>query len=111
MTRPVLEAVPEIATTEAGLLHVQILHTSAALTLNENASPDVGVDLATWLDRIVPEDADYWTHTLEGSDDMPAHAKAALLGSSVTVPVASGMPVLGTWQGIHLCELRDSGGP
>lgn len=111
MTRPLLEAVPEVAEVGAGLLHAQILHTSAALTLNENADPSVGVDLATWLDRIAPEEADYWTHVLEGPDDMPAHAKAALLGASVTVPVAGGAPVLGTWQGIHLCELRDRGGP
>lgn len=111
VTRAVLEAVPEVANLRAGLLHVQILHTSAGLTLNENASPDVGYDLASWLDRIAPEDADYWTHTLEGSDDMPAHAKAALLGAAVDVPIAEGRPVLGTWQGIHLCELRNDGGP
>ena len=111
MTRQVVGAVPEITDLQAGLLHAQILHTSAGLTLNENASSDVGVDLATWLDRVAPENADYWTHTLEGPDDMPAHAKAALLGAAVTVPIADGMPVLGTWQGIHLCELRDSAGP
>jgi secondary thiamine-phosphate synthase enzyme len=68
-------------------------------------------DLEAWLNRIAPEDADYWTHTLEGPDDMPAHAKAALLGASVTVPIAEGRAVLGTWQGIHLCELRNNGGP
>ncbi|MCX6389390.1 MAG: secondary thiamine-phosphate synthase enzyme YjbQ [Solirubrobacterales bacterium] len=90
---------PEIAGLSAGLLHAQILHTSAALTLNENADPSVGIDLATWLDEIAPEDAAYWTHTLEGPDDMPAHAKAALLGASVSVPIAAGLPQLGTWQG------------
>ena len=111
ITREVLGAVPEAESLAVGLLHIQILHTSAGLTLNENASRDVGDDLEAWLNRIAPEDADYWTHTREGPDDMPAHAKAALLGASVTVPIAEGRAVLGTWQGIHLCELRNNGGP
>lgn len=111
VTAELVGAVPEMAGLAAGLLHAQILHTSAALTLNENADPSVGVDLATWLDAVAPENASYWTHVLEGPDDMPAHAKAALLGASVTVPVANGRPVLGTWQGIHLAEFRDRGGP
>ena len=110
ITAEVVGAMPEISGLSAGLVHAQILHTSAALTLNENADPSVGVDLATWLDEIAPEQARYWTHTLEGPDDMPAHAKAALLGPSVTVPVADGRPVLGTWQGIHLAECRDHAG-
>ena len=111
ITDAVLAAVPEAAELSAGLLHAQILHTSAGLTLNENADPSVGVDLASWLDQIAPENARYWTHVLEGPDDMPAHAKAALVGSSVTVPIANGRPVLGTWQGIHLAEFRDHAGP
>ena len=111
VTAEIVGAMPEIAGLSAGLLHAQILHTSAALTLNENADPSVGIDLATWLDEIAPEEAAYWTHTLEGPDDMPAHAKAALLGASVSVPIAAGLPQLGTWQGIHLCELRDHAGP
>lgn len=111
VTAEVVGACPELTDLSAGLLHAQILHTSAALTLNENADPSVGVDLASWLDRIAPEQAPYWTHVLEGPDDMPAHAKAALLGPSVTVPIANGRPVLGTWQGIHLAEFRDHPGP
>ena len=111
VTAQLVGACPEIAALSAGLLHAQILHTSAGLTLNENADPSVGIDLASWLDQIAPENARYWTHVLEGPDDMPAHAKAALVGSSVAVPIANGQPVLGTWQGIHLAEFRDHAGP
>ena len=93
-----------------GLLHLFIMHTSAALTLNENASSDVRRDFASWFDRAVPEEAAYWTHTQEGPDDMPAHVKASLLGPSLSLPVRDGRPALGTWQGIYLCELRDRGG-
>jgi secondary thiamine-phosphate synthase enzyme len=92
------------------MANVFIRHTSASLTLNENASPAVRRDFRSWFDRAVPEDADYWTHTLEGADDMPAHIKSSLLGPSVTVPVSGGRLALGTWQGIYLCEHRDSGG-
>jgi secondary thiamine-phosphate synthase enzyme len=94
-----------------GLLHVLIAHTSAALTLNENASRDVLRDFATWFDRAVPEDAPYWTHRAEGPDDMPAHIKSALLGSFLSLPIADGRLALGTWQGIYLCEHRDAAGP
>ena len=111
VTDEILAALPELAEVEVGVLHVFIKHTSAALTLNENASPDVRRDFATWFDRAVPDGAGYWTHTLEGPDDMPAHVKAALLGFSVSLPVRDGRLALGTWQGIYLCELRDSGGP
>jgi secondary thiamine-phosphate synthase enzyme len=111
ITREVVEAVPEIARLRVGLLHVFITHTSASLTLNENASPDVRRDFGSWFDDAVPEDAPFWTHTLEGPDDMPAHIKASLLGSSVTVPIRDGRLALGTWQGIYLCEHRDHGGP
>ena len=110
VTREVAEALPELSELRVGLAHLHILHTSAALTLNENASPDVRRDFASWFDRVVPEDAPYWTHTIEGTDDMPAHVKASLLGSSLTVPVRDGGFALGTWQGIYLCEHRDSGG-
>jgi secondary thiamine-phosphate synthase enzyme len=89
---------------------VFIRHTSAALTLNENASADVRRDFGSWFDRAVPEEAAYWTHTLEGPDDMPAHVKASLLGPSLSVPVHAGRLALGTWQGIYLCEFRNSGG-
>ncbi|HEY2654053.1 MAG TPA: secondary thiamine-phosphate synthase enzyme YjbQ [Solirubrobacteraceae bacterium] len=111
ITREVVQALPELAELEVGLLHLLIEHTSAALALNENASPDVRRDFETWSDVAVPQDARYWTHTLEGADDMPAHVKAALFGPSLTLPVSSGRLRLGTWQGIYLCEHRDRGGP
>jgi secondary thiamine-phosphate synthase enzyme len=107
ITREVLEALPELAELQVGLLHLLIAHTSASLSLNENASPDVRRDFESWSDRAVPEDAHYWTHTLEGPDDMPAHIKAALFGPSLTLPVSRGHLALGTWQGIYLCEHRD----
>ena len=93
-----------------GLLHLFIRHTSASLTLNENASPDVRRDFESWFSEAVPERASYWTHTLEGADDMPAHIKAALLGPSLSLPVRDGELALGTWQGVYLCEHRDRGG-
>lgn len=108
ITQHVLRALPELP--ETGLLHVFIQHTSAALTLNENADPDVRVDFETILNRIVPEDLPEYTHTYEGSDDMPAHVKASLLGASVTIPITQGRLNLGTWQGIYLCEFRNRGG-
>ncbi len=95
---------------QAGLLHLIIKHTSAALALNENADPDVRHDLATIFDRLVPENAPYYLHTDEGPDDMPAHAKAVLVGPSLTLPVTAGRLNLGTWQGIYLCEFRNYGG-
>lgn len=111
VTGEVLEALPELGRLEVGLLHLLIRHTSASLALNENASPEVRRDFEAWFDRAVPEGAPYWTHTLEGPDDMPAHVKAALLGPSLTLPVRRGRLALGTWQGIYLCEHRDRGGP
>jgi secondary thiamine-phosphate synthase enzyme len=111
ITREVLAAVPQIAELQIGMLHLLLRHTSASLTLNENASPDVRRDFASWFDAAVPEDAPYWTHTLEGPDDMPAHIKASLLGATLTIPVSRGRLALGTWQGIYLCEHRDHGGP
>ncbi len=111
VTGEVLGAVPEIGRLAVGMLNLLIRHTSASLALNENASPDVRRDFEAWFNDVVPEDAGYWTHTLEGPDDMPAHVKAALLGPSLTLPVARGRPALGTWQGIYLCEHRDHGGP
>ncbi len=110
VTREVVAALPELSGLRVGLLHLHILHTSASLTLNENASPDVRRDFESWFSEAVPENAPYWTHTLEGPDDMPAHIKASLLGPSLTLPVADGDLALGTWQGIYLCEHRDSGG-
>ncbi len=111
ITGAVLERLPELAGLDVGLLHLLIRHTSASLALNENASPAVRRDFETWFNRAVPEDAGYWTHTLEGPDDMPAHIKAALLGPTLELPVRRGALGLGTWQGIYLCEHRDAGGP
>jgi secondary thiamine-phosphate synthase enzyme len=110
VTREVEQALPELANFRVGLAHIHILHTSASLALNENASRDVLRDLASWFDQAVPEDAPYWTHTLEGPDDMPAHVKSVLTGSGLTLPLARGGFALGTWQGIYLCEHRYSGG-
>lgn len=95
---------------EIGLLHIFIQHTSAALCINENADPTVLEDFETVFNRLVPENAPYYRHTVEGSDDMPAHIKASMLGSSVTVPIRNGRMALGTWQGIYLCEFRNRGG-
>jgi len=111
VTSEVLEALPELDEIQTGLLHLLIQHTSASLALNENASPDVRRDFESWFDRAVPEGAPYWTHTLEGDDDMPAHVKAALLGPSLTLPIGGGRLELGTWQGVYLCEHRDHAGP
>jgi len=111
VTREVLSALPELGQISVGLLHLLIGHTSASLALNENASADVRRDFESWFASAVPEDAPYWTHTLEGPDDMPAHIKASLLGPSLTLPVREGGLALGTWQGIYLCEHRDHGGP
>ena len=109
VTGEVLDALPELREVRAGLLHVFIAHTSASLTVTENASPAVRRDLEDWLNGAAPEDR-RWEHDDEGSDDMPAHVKASLMGSSLTLPVRDGAPALGTWQGICLCEHRDRGG-
>ncbi len=106
ITRPIVAALPELAEIHIGLLHVFIQHTSASLTINENADPDVPADMEQVFNTLAPEDFPY-EHTAEGPDDMPAHVKAALLGSSVTVPISAGRLCLGTWQGIYLCEHRD----
>jgi secondary thiamine-phosphate synthase enzyme len=95
---------------QTGLLHLFLQHTSAALTINENADPDVQVDMGRIFDRLVREREPYYEHTLEGNDDMPAHAKATLAGVSLTIPITSGRLNMGTWQGIYLCEFRNHGG-
>ena len=109
VTRHIVEGVPEIKRIRAGLLHLFLQHTSASLTINENADPDVRVDLESSLNAIVPESFPY-QHVLEGSDDMPAHVKSSILGVSLSVPVSGGRLALGTWQGIYLCEHRNHGG-
>jgi secondary thiamine-phosphate synthase enzyme len=106
ITAQVHRAIPELASVRVGLLHVFIQHTSASLTINENADPDVRHDFELAMSHAVPEDLPY-VHTLEGPDDMPAHVKASMMGSSVSIPVADGKLCLGTWQGIYLCEHRD----
>ena len=109
VTSEIVEALPELRELRIGLAHLFLRHTSASLTLNENASPDVRRDFETWLNVAVPEDF-AWTHTLEGRDDMPAHVKASLMGASLSLPIAGGRLALGTWQGVYLCEHRDRGG-
>lgn len=96
---------------EIGMLDLFVKHTSCALSINENADPDVRTDMAKILDHLVPENQPYYDHTMEGSDDMPAHAKSSLLGVSLSIPITNGSLNLGTWQGIYLCEFRDYGGP
>jgi len=107
ITEEILRSLPEIAGIQVGLLHVFIQHTSASLTLNENADPDVAGDLCRALDALVPEDFSY-RHTVEGKDDMPAHVKVSLTDSGLTIPVANGRLRLGAWQGVFLCEHRRS---
>ena len=110
ITREIVSAMPEISELSVGQLHVFLQHTSASLTINENADPDVRVDLESSINAIVPEDFPY-IHTMEGPDDMPAHVKSSLLGASVTVPVTEGRLKLRTWQGIYLAEHRDYATP
>ena len=110
VTDEVESAVPELREVQVGIAHLFIRHTSASLTLNENASPDVRRDFESWFNAVVPEDAPFWTHTIEGPDDMPAHIKASVLGPALTLPVTGGRFALGTWQGVYLCEHRDHGG-
>ena len=107
VTDEIVDGVPELGELGVGLAHLFLRHTSASLTLNENASPDVRRDFATWFDRAVPDGASYFEHTLEGPDDMPAHIKAALTAVSLSIPVVDGKPALGTWQGIYLFEHRN----
>jgi secondary thiamine-phosphate synthase enzyme len=111
ITSEILDAVPELGSVSRGIATLFMQHTSASLTLNENASPDVRRDFSEWFDRAVPDGAPYFAHTLEGADDMPAHIKASLTDSSLTIPISGGSLALGTWQGIYLCEHRDHGGP
>ena len=108
VTSDVLRQLPALP--QVGLLHLFVKHTSCGLSINENADPDVRRDMESILNHIIPEDEPYYRHTLEGSDDMPAHAKSALVGVSLTIPITCGRLNLGTWQGIYLCEFRDYGG-
>jgi secondary thiamine-phosphate synthase enzyme len=110
VTSEIVRRLPELEDVRIGLAHLFIQHTSASLTINENASPDVRADFEAWANVVVPEAFPLWTHTLEGPDDMPAHIKASILGASLTIPVRDGRLALGTWQGIYLGEHRDHGG-
>ncbi|MEL6195318.1 MAG: secondary thiamine-phosphate synthase enzyme YjbQ [Bacteroidota bacterium] len=108
ITREVLSQLPSLPA--SGILHLFIQHTSAALSINENADPTVRMDFESIMNRMVPENQPYYTHTLEGSDDMPAHVKSSLMGASVSIPIDNHRLMLGTWQGIYLCEFRNHGG-
>lgn len=110
VTREVLEQIPDINSIGCGLLHLFIQHTSASLTINENADPTVRQDLESHFNEFVPEGASYYRHDYEGDDDMPAHIKSCILGTSLTIPITRGQLNLGTWQGIYLCEHRNHGG-
>lgn len=110
VTHDIVAALPQLGSVRVGMLNLFIQHTSASLSINENADPDVRGDMDRWLDRVVPEGAAEFVHTAEGPDDMPAHLKAALLGTSVMIPVRDGKLALGTWQGIYFGEHRDQGG-
>ena len=108
VTSEIMRQLPKLP--KSGLLHLFVKHTSCGLCINENADPDVRHDMSAILDRLVPEDQPYYYHTLEGSDDMPAHAKSTMVGVSLTIPITGGRLNLGTWQGIYLCEFRNYGG-
>lgn len=110
VTHEILALLPELKDFNIGLMNVFIQHTSASLTINENAAPDVRVDFESYFNHAVPEDEPYFQHLDEGSDDMPAHLKASLLGCSLNIPISHGRLNLGTWQGIYLCEHRNHGG-
>jgi len=110
ITDEVLSNIPEIHQIKIGLAHILLKHTSASITLNENADPDVRTDMKNYFDEIVPENKKYFVHTSEGADDMPAHIKSSLLGNSLTIPITNGKLNFGTWQGIYLCEHRNYGG-
>jgi secondary thiamine-phosphate synthase enzyme len=111
VTAEILSRLPELSGIQCGLLHLFLQHTSASLTINENADPTVRRDLEAHFNVLAPENALYYSHDTEGSDDMPAHIKSSLLGSSLSIPIANGRLDLGTWQGIYICEHRDNGGP
>ena len=109
ITHDVLENIPELKDLKTGILQLFIKHTSASLTINENADPTVRTDFESHFNMLAPENQSYYQHTFEGSDDMPAHLKASLLGSSISIPITDGKLNLGTWQGIYLCEHRNRG--
>ncbi|HAK46496.1 MAG TPA: hypothetical protein DCO79_11340 [Spirochaeta sp.] len=111
ITREIEDLMPEIRDVDAGMAFIHLKHTSASLTLNENADPDVRRDMESIFNNMVKENEPWYVHTMEGSDDMPAHAKSSILGPQLSLPVSSGRLNLGTWQGVYLCEHRNHGGP
>lgn len=110
ITQEILQQLPEISAFKIGIAHLFLMHTSAALTINENADPDVRQDMESHFNKFVPERAPYYLHTLEGADDMPAHIKSSTIGCSLSIPICEGKLKTGTWQGIYLCEHRNRGG-
>lgn len=110
VTNEILQEIPELKKFSSGIANIFIKHTSASLTINENADPDVRQDMKSFTDNMVPENLPYFVHTMEGPDDMPAHIKSSLFGSSINIPLTNGNLNLGTWQGIYLCEHRNNGG-
>ncbi len=109
ITNEILSKLPELKNIKTGIAHIFIQHTSASLTINENVSPDVRSDMESHFNHMVPENAPYYSHVMEGADDMPAHIKSSILGPSLTMPITDGRFNLGTWQGIYLCEHRNRG--
>lgn len=110
VTNDILKHIPELKNFSVGIAHIFIQHTSASLSINENADPTVRADMETHFNAMVPEDAGYYQHTFEGLDDMTSHIKTSIIGSSITIPIKNGSFNLGTWQGIYLCEHRNHGG-
>ena len=110
ITNFIEEGIPELEQISTGIMHIFILHTSAAITINENADPTVRDDLESHFNKMIPENEPHYRHTIEGPDDMPAHLKSSILGSSLSIPIKNGTIALGTWQGIYLCEHRNWGG-
>ncbi|MGN0921483.1 MAG: secondary thiamine-phosphate synthase enzyme YjbQ [Cellvibrio sp.] len=111
ITHEIISQLPELQQIDVGLLNILIKHTSASITINENADPDVRIDFESFFNHTVRENEPYYVHTIEGPDDMPAHLKSSILGASLNIPISDGRLNLGTWQGIYLCEHRDHGGP
>ena len=110
VSNEIITAIPELKKIKVGLLHLFMQHTSASLAINENADPDVRIDMEAYFNQAIPENEPYYRHVLEGSDDMPAHLKAVVLGGDLTIPIANGQLQMGIWQGIYLCEHRNSAG-
>ena len=108
VTNEVIKSIPELIHCKVGLLHLFIQHTSASLAINENADPDVRTDLESYFNQAIPENEPYYCHVLEGSDDMPAHIKAVVIGGELTIPISNGQLQMGVWQGIYLCEHRNN---